>query len=62
VVNVARLGESNDGVDQDVGLLGAGGADGQFAMGAVHGVAGLESYDTLPAELVEEGSQLSRSI
>lgn len=58
VVNVAGLGHADDGVDEDVGALGAGGADRQLAMGTVHGVASLEGHDLLPAELVEVGAKL----
>ncbi|KFY70136.1 hypothetical protein V498_10389 [Pseudogymnoascus sp. VKM F-4517 (FW-2822)] len=49
VVDVAGLGEANDGVDEHVGLAGARSADGQLAMGAVHGVTGLEGDDAGPA-------------
>lgn len=58
VVDVAGLGQTDDGVDEDVGLLGAGGTDRQLTVSTVHGVSGLESNDLLPAELVEVGSQL----
>lgn len=58
VINVAGLGETNNGLDQDVGLLGASGADRQLTVSAVHGVSGLESDDLLPAELVEVGTEL----
>jgi hypothetical protein len=57
VVNVAGLGEADDGVDEDIGLAGAGSADRQLTMGAVHGVARLERDDLLPAELVEVQTQ-----
>jgi hypothetical protein len=61
VVNVTRLGQANDGVDENVGLLGPGGANGKLTVSAVHGVASLESNDLLPAELVEVGAELRRS-
>lgn len=61
VVNVTRLGETDDGLDQDVGLLGAGGADRQLTVSSVHGVSGLESDDFLPAELVEVSAELRGS-
>lgn len=61
VVNVTGLGETDDGLDQDVGLLGAGGADRQLTVSSVHGVSGLESDDLLPAELVEVSAELRRS-
>ena len=62
VVDVAGLGETHHGVNQDVSLLGAGGTDRELAVGAVHGVAGLEGHDAFPPELVEEGSQLGGGI
>ena len=58
VVNVAGLGHADDRVDKDVGTLGAGGADRQLTVSAVHGVASLEGDDLLPAELVEVRTQL----
>ena len=58
VVDVAGLGQPHDGVDQHVGLAGAGGAHRQLAVGAVHGVARLEGDDLLPAQLVEVQPQL----
>lgn len=61
VVNVTGLGETDDGLDQDVGLLGAGGADRQLTVSSVHGVSGLESDDLLPAELVEVSAELRGS-
>lgn len=61
VVNVTGLGETNDGLDQNVGLLRAGGADRQLTMSSVHGVSGLESDDLLPAELVEVSAELRGS-
>lgn len=62
VVDVAGLGEADDGVDEDVGVVRAGGADGEFPVGAVHRVTGLESDNLGPAELVEVSAELSRSV
>jgi hypothetical protein len=58
VVDVAGLGQADDGVDEHVGLAGAGSADGQLAVSAVHGVACLEGDDLGPAQLVEVRAQL----
>jgi hypothetical protein len=58
VVNVTGLGQADNGMDEDVGLLGAGGTDGQLTVSAVHGVAGLEGHDLLPSQLVKVGAQL----
>lgn len=62
VVNVTRLGQTDDGVDEDVGLLGAGGAHGHLTVGTVHGVTGLEGDDSVPAELVEVNAQFRGSV
>ena len=57
VVDVARLGQAHDRVDQQVGLRFAGGAEGQFLVRAVQRVAGLEGDDLAPAQLAEIGAQ-----
>ena len=62
VVDVAGLREANDRVDQHVGLTGAGGADCELSVGAVHGVARLEGDDLGPAKLIEVKTQLSGSV
>jgi hypothetical protein len=62
VVNVTGLGETDDGVDQDVSLARAGRADGKLTVSTVHGVTGLESDDTGPAQLVEVDAQLRGSV
>jgi hypothetical protein len=61
VIDVTGLGETDDRLDEDVGLLGAGGADRQLTVSTVHGVSGLESNDLLPAELVEVSAELGGS-
>jgi hypothetical protein len=61
-VDVAGLGEADDGVDEDVGLVKAGGPDGELAVGAVHGVAGLEGDDLAPGELLEQRARLTRLV
>jgi hypothetical protein len=62
VVNVTGLGQTDDGVDQDIGLAGASRADGQLTVSTVHGVTGLESDDAGPAQLVEVDAQLSGGV
>lgn len=62
VVNVTGLSQTNDGVDEDVGLARAGSANSQLAVSTVHGIAGLESNDTGPVELLEVGAELSGSV
>lgn len=62
VVDVARLGKTDNGVDQDIGVVGASGADSQLTVSAVHGVSGLESDDLGPAQLVEVQADLGGSV
>lgn len=62
VVNIAGLGETDDGVDEDVCLAIARGTDGEFAMGAMHGVARLEGDDLAPCELGEVRTELGGGI
>jgi hypothetical protein len=62
VVNVTGLGQANDGVDEDVGLSGASSDDSQLTVSAVHRVAGLESDNLGPAELLEVSADLRRSV
>jgi hypothetical protein len=58
MVDVTGLGQADDGLDEDVGLLGASGADRQLTVSAVHGVSGLEGNDLLPSELVKVRAEL----
>lgn len=58
VVNVTGLGETDNGVNQDIGLAGTGRADSQLTVGTVHGVTSLEGDDAGPAQLVEVDAQL----
>ena len=62
VVDVAGLRHADDGVDEDVGLSLARGADGQLAVRAVHGVAGLEGDDLAPRELFEVCTELGGGV
>ena len=62
MVDIAGLGQADNGVDEHVRLLLAGGADSQLAVGAVHRVPRLEGDDSGPAELVEVQPQFSGSI
>lgn len=60
VVDISWLGQSDDGVDQDVGSSLSSSSDGQLSVGSVHGVSGLESDDFSPCDFVEVGSELGR--
>lgn len=59
MIDIAWLGESDDGVDEDVGLALTGSADGQLAVSTVHRVAGLEGDDLAPCEFLEVRAELS---
>lgn len=62
VVDITGLGQTDDGVDQDVGLAGASSADSQLTVGTVHRVTSLESNDTGPVELLEVSTDLGRGV
>lgn len=62
VIDIARLGHADDRMDQEVGFGVAGGAEGQFLMGTVKRVAGLEGHDLAPAHLAKEGAQFIRRV
>jgi hypothetical protein len=62
MVDVARLGHADHGMDQQVRLRLARGAEGQFLVRAVQRVARLEGDDAAPAELAEIGAQLVRRV
>ncbi|KAH3668235.1 hypothetical protein OGAPHI_001989 [Ogataea philodendri] len=62
VVDVTRLGESNNRVDQQVGKLVSSGTHGKLSVSSVHWVSGLESNHLLPVLVAELGPQLSRSL
>jgi hypothetical protein len=48
VVDISRLGQSNNWVDEDVGSSLSSSSDGQFSVGSVHWVSGLESDNRPP--------------
>lgn len=62
VVDISGLGESDDGVNEDVRVLLTGSTDGELSVSSVHGVTSLEGDDTGPRELVEVGSELGGSV
>ena len=59
VINISGFRQPNNGVDEDVRLALAGGADGQLTVSAVHGVTSLECDDLTPCELLEVRAELS---
>jgi hypothetical protein len=61
IVHVARLGHSDDWLDQKVGFDLLGRSEREFHVGAVHRIAGLEGNDTAPSETGKFGAQLGRS-
>jgi hypothetical protein len=62
VVDITRLGETHNRVDEDVSLALAGSTDGELTVSTVHGVASLESDDLPPGELLEVGSEFGGCI
>ena len=61
VVDVARLGEANDRVDEEICLVLPCGTESQLTVRAVHGVARLERDDRPPCELFELRAELRGS-
>lgn len=59
VIDVARLGETDDGVDEDVGLTLTRCTDGELAVRSVHRVTCLECDDFAPGDFLEVRSELS---
>lgn len=62
MINVTRLSEADNRVDQDIRLARTCGPDGELTMGAMHRIASLESHYTIPAKLLEVGTELCRSV
>jgi hypothetical protein len=62
MINITGLSKTDNGMNENISLSRTGGSDGQFTVGSVHGVSGLESNNSLPAKLGELGSELSRGI
>ncbi len=58
MVDVPRLGHADRGMDQQAAADLLGGAAGEFEVGPVHRVAGLEGDDLAPAAPCELGAQL----
>jgi hypothetical protein len=48
VVDISRLGQSNNRVNEDVGSSLSGSSDGQLSVSSVHWVSSLESDDSPP--------------
>ena len=59
---VPGLGESDDGVDQDVGLTVTRSPDSQLSVGAVHGISGLEGDNLGPPKLLKVSSELGGGV
>ena len=58
VIDVSRLGHTDNGVDEHVGLGVAGSTEGQLTVRAMHGVTGLEGNNTDVAVLAEGSPDL----
>ena len=62
VVDITWFRETDNGMNEHIGLASAGGADSEFSVGSVHGVTGLEGHDTGPSQLLEMGTELGGSV
>lgn len=62
MVDISRLGQPHDRVDEDVRSSLSGGTDGQFPMSPVHRVPGLESDYLPPCDFLEVGSEFGGCI
>jgi hypothetical protein len=62
MIDISRLRESNNWMDEDVRLTVTCGTDCKLSMGAMHWISRLESNDPGPAKLVEVKTQLGRCI
>ncbi len=62
VIGIAGFGQTDRRVNQQIGLGLLHGAHGQFLMGAMHRVPGLERHDPPPAQLGEALAQFTRCI
>ena len=59
MVDITGFSETNDGMDKDVSLTGSCRSDGEFSMGTMHWITGLEGDDTGPMEFLEMCSEFS---
>ena len=48
VIDITRLGQAHDGVNENVRLVLSRSSNGEFSMGAVHRVTSLESGNLAP--------------
>lgn len=62
VVDITRLGHTNDGVDEHIGLALTSSSHGELTMSTVHRVTSLESDDLAPCDLGKVLPELSRGI
>jgi hypothetical protein len=62
VIDISRLGQSNNRVNEDVGSSLSSSSDGEFSVGSVHWVSGLESDNSPPREFVEVCSELGGGV
>jgi len=62
VINVARFGETHNGVDKNVCLACPGSTDSELSVGSVHGIPGLESNNLGPSQLLKVQSQFGGSV
>ena len=61
VIDITGFRETDDGVDQDVGLARSCSTNSQLSVCPVHWVPGLEGHDAAPAQLLKMCTKLSGS-
>ena len=61
MIYISGFCKADDWMNKYIGLAGSCGADGEFAMGAVHRITCLEGYYARPVEFFKMVSELSGS-
>jgi hypothetical protein len=62
MIDIAGLGQANHGMNEHVGLACSRRSNRQLPMGTVHGIPGLESNDSGPAQFSKMVPQLGRGV
>lgn len=62
MINITRFRKADNRMDEDIRLAGAGGADSEFPVGAMHGVAGLKGDDAGPAQFLEMDAEFGGGV
>ena len=62
VINVARLGQANNRMYQDIRTTLSSGSNGQLSVSSVHGITSLKSNHFPPGQFVEVCTELGRCV